>query len=433
MKTLRSVPKVLLLNLVLLAIATAPVIAAEEVPLTVSPQLADLLEEGLQNNQQLQSQRSRVNALKAESNAAGAWEDPMFGVALLNLPTDTFSFDQEAMTQRQISLGQKFPWFGKLDLKQQNAVLEARKAEAQLSMQQLALSRQIIMAYYELAFIERSQQINGQLMEKLGQLLQASESRYAGGKGLQTDILQTQVELSRLQEEQIELANNRQMTERRLNELLNRPRFLAVAPAAAPAATAVRMEMDIERVKQRALTHNPEMLIRRLALEQAGIGVAMARKAYYPDFDLRLSYGFREADSRGVDRADFLSAGINLNIPLWRGQKQDPRLEAATRNQQAASQALRELRTTLPHRVEAVMVALENLKRSEALYTTTLLFQAEQWAESAQAAYEVGKLEFNTLIYARMQLLRMQLKADMYRFRLCQKRAEMEEIMGGAM
>ncbi|MDA8139839.1 MAG: hypothetical protein M0036_14405 [Desulfobacteraceae bacterium] len=78
------------------------------------------------------------------------------------------------------------------------------------------------------------------------------------------------------------------------------------------------------------------------------------------------------------------------------------------------------------------MESLNNLKKNEQLYTTTLLYQAEQWADSAQAAYEVGKLEFSTLINAQMQVLRMRLKADMYRFRLYQKRAEMEEMMGGA-
>lgn len=430
MKRTFPVLKILLLILILSILANTSAIGAEDIPLTATPELAALIREGFENNRQLRSEHSRMEALKSESAAAGAWEDPMFGVALLNLPSDSFSFDQEAMTQKQISLGQKFPWFGKLDLKRQSAVLEAQKAEARWAMQRLALSKQIIAAYYDLAFIARSQEINRLLMEKINQLLQASESRYAGGTGLQTDILQTQVALSRLQEEQIELANDRQTTERRLNALLNRPRFQSIAPAAVPDQAALP-DMTFEHVRQRALTRNPEVLLRRLALVQAGVGVEMARKAYYPDFDLRLSYGFREPDNRGVNRADFLSAGINLNIPLWQGSKQAPRLEAATQNQQAASQALRELQSTLPHRIEALMISLGNLKKSELLYTTTLLFQAEQWAESAQTAYEVGKLAFNALIDARMQLLRIRLKADMYRFRIYQKRAEMEEMMGG--
>ncbi|MDA8139840.1 MAG: TolC family protein [Desulfobacteraceae bacterium] len=323
MKPLHHVAKILLLNIILLIMIVAHA-AAEELPLTVSPELAALVKEGLENNQQLRSQHSRVKALKAEIPTAGAWDDPMFGVALLNVPTDTYSFNQEPMTQKQISLGQKFPWFGKLDLKTQYAVLEAKKAEAKWTMQQLALAKQIISSYYELAFIGRSQAINQELMDKLNQLLQVSESRYAGGKGLQTDVLQSQVELSRLREEQIDLANNRQMAERRLNELLNRPEFQTIPPAAAPAVP--EWVMNDQQVGQRALTHNPELLLRHLAVDQAAVGVEMTHKSYYPDFDVRVAYGFREPASNGMERADFLSAGINLNIPIWQGQKQNPRL-----------------------------------------------------------------------------------------------------------
>lgn len=429
----KSTARILLFSIACLIIAAASSVADDGIPLTASPELSELVREGLENNRELRSQQSRVEALKAESKAAGAWEDPMFGVALLNLPVDTFSFDQEPMTQKQISLSQKLPWFGKLDLKSRNAVIEAEKAKVKLEMQRLMVARQIISEYHELAFTARSQEINGQLIEMLNQLLKSSESRYAGGRGLQTDILQTQVELGRLREEGIELANNRQMAERRLNALLNRPEFQTIQPSLTLTSPDTAVEINPEKIKQNALTHNPELLMRRLSLEQADIGVEMSRKAYNPDFDLRISYGFREEDSRGMDRPDFFSAGINLNIPLWRGQKQDPRFEAATKTRQAAAQALQELQNTLPHRIEAVMLALNNLKKSENLYTSTLLFQAEQWARSAQTAYEVGKLEFNTMINAQMQLLRMKLKADMYRFRVLQKKAEMEEIMGGVM
>jgi hypothetical protein len=64
------------------------------------------------------------------------------------------------------------------------------------------------------------------------------------------------------------------------------------------------------------------------------------------------------------------------------------------------------------------------------LYTSTLLLQARQWADSAQSAYEVDKLEFNSMINAQMQVLRLQLQADTYLYQLYQKRAELEELIG---
>ena len=429
MKHLHALPNTLISWAVLLLMVWVPMATAQEIPLTASGDLARMVAEGLENNQKLQSQRSKIAALREEIPAAGALDDPTLGLAFLNLPTDTFRFDQEPMTQKQISLAQKFPWFGKLDLKTQVAVLEAKKAEARLSGQQLALSRNIVAAYYEWALIVRSEKTNTQLMEKLNNLLQVSESRYAGGKGTQADLLQIQLELSRLAEEQNDLADKRQIMESRLNELLNRPSFAKIPPAEELPLPVVALAP--EQIKQRALTRNPDMAFNRLSVEQAQIMVKLSNKEFYPNFDVRVAYGQREDDRMGTERADFFSAGVNLNIPLWQTRKQRPRLDGAIKRKQSEEHMLRDLQHSLPHKIDALLSETERLRKNHRLYTETLLFQAEQWADSAQAAYEVGKMEFDTLIKAQMQVLRLSLKADTHLFRLYQKRAELEELAGG--
>jgi outer membrane protein, heavy metal efflux system len=408
-----------------------PARAGQETPdtlLTAPPALATLVAEGLANNQHLQSQRSKINALRNEIPAAGALDDPQLGVALLNLPVDTWRFNQEPMTQKQVRIAQTLPWFGKLDLKTQRAVLAAEIAEASWRGQRLALARDIVTAYFDLALAVRGERINTQLMELVNQLLQSSENRYAGGMGLQQDVLQAQVQLSRLTDEQNELADRRRTQNRRLNALLNRPAFQVVTPAVAMPMPPI--EYDPQRLQALALSRNPEIVARGLAVEQAAVTVDLARKAFYPDFNVNLAYGFREDDRLGAERPDFFSAGVNLNIPLYRNRKQRPLLDAAAASRQAAAQALHDLQLSLPHRIETVSSAVERLKAGYKLYTGTLLLQAGQWADSAQSAYEVGKLEFNSFINAQMQVLRLQLQADTYLYRLYQKRAELEELIG---
>jgi cobalt-zinc-cadmium efflux system outer membrane protein len=400
----------------------------QDMPLTAPPALAVLVAEGLANNQQLQSQRSKIEALRREIPAAGALDDPQLGVALLNLPVDTWRFNQEPMTQKQVRIAQKLPWFGKLDLKTQQAVLTAKIAEARWQGQRLALSRQIVTAYFNLALAVRGDQINAQLMDLVNQLLQSSESRYASGMGLQQDVLQAQVELSRLIDEQNDLADRRRTQNRKLNELLNRPAFGAVTPVMTMPVPP--MDLDIQQLENVALSRNPEIMARGLAVERAALGEDLARKAFYPDFNVSLAYGIREDDRLGAERPDFFSAGVNLNIPLYQSHKQQPLLEAAAKSRQAAAEALRNLQLSLPHQIETVNSGIERLQASYMLYTSTLLLQAKQWADSAQSAYEVGKLEFNSLINAQMQVLRLQLQADTYRYRLYQKRAELEELIG---
>jgi outer membrane protein TolC len=189
-------------------------------------------------------------------------------------------------------------------------------------------------------------------------------------------------------------------------------------------------DLDFQQLQEMALKRNPEIIARRLTIEQTDVTVDLARKDFYPDFNVSLAYGIREDDRLGAERPDFFSAGVNMNIPLYRNRKQTPLLEAAAKRRKAADQALRDLQLSLPHRIETVHSAVQRLQDSYRLYTSTLLLQAGQWADSAQSAYEVGKLEFNSMINAQMQVLRLQLQADTYLYRLYQKRAELEEIIG---
>jgi len=135
---------------------------------------------------------------------AGSLDDLRLGIGLINLPVDTFDLDQEPMTQKQIFLAQKVPWFGKLNLKKQRQALIAGREQAILEAKRLELARKIAFSYYELGFVASSLDINGRLTEMVEEVLKVAESRYATGKGLQQDVFQAQVELSKLLDEVVQ-------------------------------------------------------------------------------------------------------------------------------------------------------------------------------------------------------------------------------------
>ena len=102
-----------------------PFTGMAESPIWAQPPLLGLIEEGIAQNKEIKSLEDEVASLKEEIPFAGSLEDPRLGFAILNLPTDTFDFDQEPMTQKQIFIAQKIPWFGKLNLRSQKAALNA--------------------------------------------------------------------------------------------------------------------------------------------------------------------------------------------------------------------------------------------------------------------------------------------------------------------
>ena len=393
--------------------------------------LEQLIDEGQKTNQELAAIEDTVTALESQAPAVGTWDDPRIGIGISNLPTDSFSFNQEPMTQKQIALSQKIPWFGKLDLKSQNITLRALGLKASLKAKRLNLTRKISDRYYTLAFVDSSLRTNKQLTDMVSQLLKVSETRYAAGKGLQQDVLQAQVELSKLLDEKLTLLNQRKVVESKINELINRPNFLPVAPVVDSKVPSVDLNDDF--LQKVALANNPWIKVRRIGIEQSDVGIELAEKDYYPNFDFKLAYGQREEDQLGRDRADFVSGFVSMSVPLWAAKKQGNNLTATKKKKEAAQKAVQGLVDTIPHQVKSLAAELRTLWKNYQLYREGLIIQAEQWARSSLAAYEVGKVEFNTMINSQIRLARLQLKAEKYRFSIFQKYAELEQVLGGPM
>ena len=406
-----------------------PAIGMTDSPIWAPPDLAGLIEEGIRQNKEIKSLEDRVASLKKEIPFAGSLDDPRLGFAILNLPTDTFDFDQEAMTQKQIFIAQKFPWFGKLDLRTQRATLKAVRRQAILDAKRLELARKIAVAYYELGFVATSLETNAQLTDIVSQLLGVAETRYATGRGLQQDVLQAQVELSKLLDEKITLERTRRTLEDRINELLNRESFIAVSPPMN--VSYPDLQLEIERLQDKAFKENPQLRVRQAQIDIAAKDIELARKDYWPDMDVKLAYGQRDEDFMGRDLPDLVTGSVTMNIPLWQRSRQDSKLAATKKSHQAAINFYRNLVVSLPHRVDALVTEIRDTQKNYRLFSDALLLQAEQWANSSLSAYEVGKLEFNTMIGAQIRLLRFELQTSNFIFKIYQKRAELEEVLGG--
>lgn len=398
-------------------------------PIWAPPPLTQLIEEGIAQNKEIKSLEDAVESLKEEIPFAGSLDDPRLGFAIVNLPVDSFRFDQTPMTQKQIFIAQKFPWFGKLDLKSQRAALKVIRQQAVLDARRLELARNIAVAYYELGFVATSLQINARLNDIVDQRLGVAETRYATGKGLQQDVLQAQVELSKLLDEKIQLDKRRRTLEDQINELLNRANY---TPVQLPSDLSYPdLQLEVKALQALALKRNPGLKIRQADISIAEKEIELARKDYWPDMDVRLAYGQRQHDRAGKGLPDLVTGSVTMNIPLWQKTRQDSKLAAVKKSRQAAINFYRNLVQSLPHRVDALATEIGDTQKNYRLFSDALLLQAEQWASSSLTAYEVGSVNFNTMIGAQIRLLRFELQASNFIFRIYQKRAELEEVLGG--
>lgn len=414
---------------ILILLALLPEAAQSDSGSWGPPALVAMIQEGLEQNQDIQSLQARAEAAKELVAFAGSLEDPRLGLGLLNLPTDTFDFDQEPMTQKAVSLAQKVPWFGKLDLRSQLQSLKTSQQMSILEAKKLELARKITSDYYQLGLIAKSLEINSRLRGMVEQLLRVAETRYASGVGLQQDVLQAQVELSKLLDEKIVLEKKRRTAEDRINALLNRASFASVPVPESPPY--IDLKLQVETLQAQALRENPWLKAKLAEVSQAAVEIELAKKDYWPDLDFKVAYGQREDSQTGQKRPDFLSGSVVFKIPLWQKNRQDKIFAASKKKLDAAQRSRRYLSETLPHRVDALVTEITDTQKNYRLYADALMLQAEQWAHASLTAYEVGKVNFNTMINAQIRLLRFELKAESYLFHILQKRAELVEIVGG--
>jgi len=390
--------------------------------------LDELVQEAMANNKEIQSLEDKAKALRAEAPFAGSLKDPMLGFALLNMPVDTFDFDQEPMTQKQLSLSQQVPWFGKLSLAEQGAELMAVEQEAMVKAMRLSVSRQLKDAWYELAFVERSLEINDRLRDIVGQMLEVAETRYATGEGLQQDILMAQVQLSELIDREVTLKASRTRLQDTIGGLLNREGYFTADGARLTLPDL--SSLDRKKLTEQALGNNPLLEARRTSVLKAEVDVQLAEKEYMPDVNFTVAYGQREDGPGGQDRPDFLSAGVSLNVPLWQNSRQDSKLAGAKKRLLSSRNSLLALERTLPHRIDALLAEMEGARESKELFTDAISVQASQLADSSLAAYSVGEVEFGTMLSARIRLLQVELKEEQYTAQVYRKLAELEETIG---
>ncbi len=389
--------------------------------------LKTLVDAAVYQNEGVRQLEAELEALNAEVPAAKALDDPRVILGLNAVPTDTFSLSQEPMTQKQVFITQRFPWFGKLDLRAKRVVLSALLKKEMLRAKKMELRRAVSEAYYDLVYVKRAMELNVELTRMVGQILRVTEAAYAGGKGLQQDIFQAQVELGKLLEEAQTLKSQERSLEDQLNALMNRDTFAAVTISEnpkMPSPTAGRESLVVQ-----ALSQNPGLAALKSDIDRAGVDIELARKDYRPDVDLSLGYGQRDEDLTGRNLPDFVSGSVSFNIPLWFRDKQDKKLAAARQRKLAAEAAYADLKSRIPFKIDALVREMEGVHENHRLLEEALIVQSDQWARAALSAYEVGKVNFDTLISAQIRKLRLVLQTDRYRASAFKILARLEEII----
>jgi outer membrane protein TolC len=363
------------------------------------PELAMLLKEAAERNPEAAAARQEAEALASRIEPAASLDDPMLEVGLLNVPAQSLNLQQEDMTMKMIGISQRLPYPGKRGLRREAAQKDADASASGAREVVNRVQRDVKAAYLDLWLADESLRLTEINLRVLEQFLSIAESRYSVGQSTQADVFKAQTQLSRMQEERLKLGRDRLTLEAELNRAAGRG---GAAAAVNPRAPQLReADLHLETLRATARAKRPQLLAQQRMVDRAATQLELARKDYYPDFDLRFSYGQRD-NYQGVRREDLISFTVAMNLPVWGEKKRGPRVaeaQSAFGQSGAMLQArLNEIDSMLRQQVAAAGQAL----RSVRLYEGSLIPQARLTADASLSAYRVGRVDFFTLLDSRM-------------------------------
>jgi outer membrane protein TolC len=339
---------------------------------------------------------------------AGALEDPRISYEASNIPLGDFDFRSTPLSGHQFGLRQKLPFPGLLSNRSGAAKRDAEASGLLVDDQRLRTEGAVETAWAELGYAQRALDITDRNIGLLRQLSETAESRYRVGIGLQQDVLRAQVELTVLLQERLRRDEAIERAESELAELLD-------LPVATRLPRTQELQMSVEQPLLETLLDSLEERSAKLRAAQKKVEAAKARVRVaelegLPDFDLGIGYRLRKNVSGDpVDGDDFLSAGITLRLPVdrskWRSRVAERR--ALLRRAKADLRVVRAALVSLTRRAHAQLVRAAS---EEVLLETGLVPQARQSLESSRSGYEVGRIEFLSLLDSQVRLLGAELR-----------------------
>jgi outer membrane protein TolC len=360
------------------------------------------------SNPKLASAVAYADAARYRIDSSGTFEDPRFSYQASNIPTGDFDFGSTPLSGHQFGLRQKLPVPGLLANRRTAARRGALASRLLVDDEQVWVEGAVEAAWAELGFAQKARKLTNRNIELLRQLAQTAEARYRVGSGLQQDVLRSHVELTVLLQERLRRDEAISHAEAELIAILDLPDGTLI-----PKIADLLLESEppvLERLLETLEEKSARLQAARSKIAEARSQVRVAELEGYPDFDFGIGYRVRQHVSGDpVSGDDFVSASLTLRLPInrskWRARVAEKR--ALVRRAEAALRVDRSMlaSTTRRAHAEVVRASLE-----EALMETGLVPQARQSLASSRSGYEVGRIDFLSLLDSQVRLLDAELR-----------------------
>jgi len=352
--------------------------------------LDDVVREALDRNPEAQGALHAVQALRRRVPQARALPDPMVSVGWAGNPAPSSIMSGDASSYRGVTVSEQFPYPGKLKLQGAIADKDVEAAQTDYEAVRRRVTADIKSAYYDYFYFDKAIQETNQNKDLLEKLSKIAEAQYRVGQGMQQDVLRSQVEISMLLEKLTVLEQQRATAQARINVFLLRSPESPLPPAADVQPATVRYSLEelyaLAGANDTALARNQKMV------DRGQLGVALAQRQYRPD--IGVSYMFQQR----AEQQDMNGLTFNVSIPIFYKIKQRQAVEEAKEDLLSAQKLTDNRRNEIRFELKQQYLAAKAAERLISLYAQGVVPQSSLALESSMAAYQVGKVDFLSLI-----------------------------------
>jgi outer membrane protein, heavy metal efflux system len=371
-------------------------------PRTVTP-LADLLNEAEQNNPQIQAARDGWQAARQVPAQVSTLPDPQFQVQQVNVgsPRPFAGYTNSDFAYIGGGASQDIPYPGKLKLRGEVAKRDADIADNRSDSLSRAVLAEVKAAYFQLGYLAQTLSIlenNGVLLK---QIEQAAEARYRSGLGNQQDVLQAQIQQTKLLRDISMHHLEAGKIQTRLKQLLNRPQSSPDIEVAS--LTETPFDTSFDQLFSVLQAQNPDLAATQNTIARDKVRVDAAHKDFYPDFSI--GYMYDRTDPSQFRSYNQITFGIKIPLHHEKQRAELAQAEAELSRSRNEHEAQSQQVASELHQQYLIAEQTADLLK---IYREGLIPQARAAIEAGLAAYRSNRQDFQPLLASYLDVLRLE-------------------------
>ena len=391
--------------------------------------LNGLIQQAEKVNPSLSMLQAQLKAARENIQVGTHLPDPVANLGLMNVPTNSFSLNQEAMTGKVLGVAQAIPFPGSLKAKAAVKSMDTLIIRQQIADLVNQIQEQVSELYYNLQEKRVDVGLTKESLDLLKQISVVAKRKFEVKTASLQNVIEVEVQKTRLQDKIETLKGEESTLQAKLNGFLLRNDSVYIPTERIVPITHEHVKTD--SLLALAKENRPVLKEIKFHETKAELMQKEARYTFYPNFKVGVQYtqrGFNKVS--GADYKDLLGVAVGVTIPINYGGNKTAKVNRARFQQDAFSQQYQHSLQVLQQHFGAINSQMSALKKRETLLTTTLLPQALQSYQAALADYQVNKIDFVNVMRAEDQILKVKTELANIRTSYSKNLSKLEFLSG---